>query len=437
MTNIALVVLDTLRKDTFDKHFDWLPGRRFEWAYSTANWTVPAHASLFTGLYPSEVGIHAKHIYCDCDEPTLAEQLQKAGYTTRAFSANTNITSHFNFDRGFNDFNTPDEFEKFKDDGIFDFPKFSRETNTYGIKKYLAAAYECVRSDASIIPSLILGGKYALGDNEITEYGGAVEALDAISEMEFSDHEFLFMNLMEAHEPYRAPEEYMTVEEPGLTESIGDLSFGGGDKQQIQLAYDDCARYLSDIYKTVFNELRTDFDYIITLSDHGEMLGEHNAWGHEHGVYPELTHIPLCISGSGLSGSCHKTVNLLDVHSTILDIAEIEGDGRGQPILSEVGDHDRLTEYMGLTSWSERKLTKNGHEEQLEKYNNPLRGIVSNEKYYGFESNSGFIETRENYIVNGEKRLKSLVKNLNLREVDQQNEVPDEVKNRLEDLGYA
>jgi hypothetical protein len=60
VTRIALIVLDTLRKDAFDRHFDWLPGRRFEHAFSTANWTTPAHASLFTGWYASEVGVHAE-----------------------------------------------------------------------------------------------------------------------------------------------------------------------------------------------------------------------------------------------------------------------------------------------------------------------------------------------------------------------------------------
>lgn len=56
MGNIALVVLDTLRKDLFDAHFGWMPGERFEHAWSTTHWTAAAHASLFTGLYPSEAG---------------------------------------------------------------------------------------------------------------------------------------------------------------------------------------------------------------------------------------------------------------------------------------------------------------------------------------------------------------------------------------------
>lgn len=99
MTNVALIVLDTLRKDRFDRYFDWLPGVRFERAYSTANWTVPAHASLFTGLHPSETGVHAKNVYLDVPEPVLAERLANVDYTTRAISANVHATGHFDFER--------------------------------------------------------------------------------------------------------------------------------------------------------------------------------------------------------------------------------------------------------------------------------------------------------------------------------------------------
>ncbi|WP_266081608.1 sulfatase-like hydrolase/transferase [Haladaptatus caseinilyticus] len=438
MTNIALVVLDTLRKDSFDKHFNWLPGRRFERAYTTANWTVPAHASLFTGLYPSEVGVHAKNIYCNCEELTLAEQLEAEGYTTRAFSANTNITSHFNFDRGYKDFRTPEKFEKFNQEGIFNFPKFSRETDKHGFRKYIEAVLECVRSESDILPSLLLGAKYAIGDNEMVKYGGALEALSEINDINFGEQEFLFLNLMEAHEPYQAPEEYMSTEDPGLTEAIGDLSIGNeNNRELIQQAYDDCAAYLSDIYRKIFGELQEEFDYIITLSDHGEMLGEYDAWGHEHGVYPQLTHVPLCLSGDGLTGNVKKPVNILDVHKTVLDAAGISESQRGQTLLSPVTERDRLTEYIGLTSWSERKLEKNGLGDKIKEYDEPLRGVAGPVDYYGFETTSDFVETGSNQQQSGKERLDTLIDDLKTKHVEQDNAVPEEVEDRLKDLGYA
>jgi arylsulfatase A-like enzyme len=440
MTNIALVVLDTLRKDAFDQHFDWLPGRRFEHTYSTANWTVPAHASLFTGKYASEVGIHAKNMHCDCTEPTLAEQLRESGYTTQGFSANTNITGHFDFDRGFSDLQSPKRFEHLNDDELFDWRTFNRGTTATGLRKYCRAIYECAVSDSATIPSLKAGMQAMLDDNSTgVEYGGLIEAREALGEMRFGEQEFLFINVMEAHEPYRVPTEYETVEEPSMTDSVGDLSVGSVDAEQTKQAYDDCVAYLADEYKDFFEMLQRDFDYIITLSDHGEMLGENDAWGHEYGVFPELTHVPLCISGDGFEGACTETVSLIDVHETVLDMAEIAADseGHGQSLVGDVEGNSRLTEYLGLTSWSEKKIGEHWNDRQVKRYNEELRGYAAAGDYYGYETIDGFSETGPEEFPAPRNRLNELISDLDVRQVKTDNEVPEEIKDQLEHLGYA
>ena len=437
MTNIALVVLDTLRKDAFDRHFEWLPGRRFECAYTTANWTVPAHASLFTGRYASEVGIHAKNMYCNCSEPTLAEQLREADYTTRAFSANTNITGHFGFDRGFTDFRTPEQFEYMTDDDLFDWREFSRMTDSTGARKYFEAVRQCIAGDLKTIPSLERGLKLKLSEGTGVEYGGTREALAEFGDTTFGDREFLFLNLMEAHEPYEAPAEYMSVKDPTLTESVGDISLGTVDPERTQQAYDDCARYLSDAYYDLFDRLIEEFEYVITLSDHGEMLGEHDAWGHEHGLHPELTHVPLVVSGNGLSGENSATVNLLDVRTTVLELAGINAQFRRQNLAGEVLGHESLTEFLGLTSWSERKLRQNGYEDRIEQYDASLRGYASPATHYGYETVEGFAESSESNAADSRGRLRDLVNELDVRRVKRDNEVPEGVREQLEQLGYA
>jgi arylsulfatase len=436
MTSIALVVLDTLRKDAFDRHFGWLSGRRFERAYSTANWTVPAHASLFTGRYASEVGIHAENTYCNCPEPTLAERLASAGYTTRAFSANTNVTGHFDFDRGFADFRTPELVERSSDE-VFDWRQFSRTTGSTGVRKYLSAIYQCAASDVETIRSLKTGLDLKLSADAGVEYGGTREAIEEFRDTDFGDREFLFLNLMEAHEPYEAPSEYTTVPQPALTKSVGDISLDVVNGERTRQAYDDCVRYLSDVYHGLFDRLTEEFEYVITLSDHGELLGEHDAWGHEHGLYPELTRVPLVVSGNGLAGECSATVNLLDVHATVLELAGIDADVRGQNLVGDVDGQEGLTEFLGLTSWSERKLRQNGYERQVERYDTPLRGCALPATYYGHETIDGFGESGESDASDPRRRLSELVDELEVRQVERNNEVPAEVRNRLEQLGYA
>ena len=65
--NVLLIVLDTARLDFFSAYGFPRPttpnvdalaesGVRFDYAYATANWTVPSHASILTGYYPSAIG---------------------------------------------------------------------------------------------------------------------------------------------------------------------------------------------------------------------------------------------------------------------------------------------------------------------------------------------------------------------------------------------
>ncbi|WP_227352860.1 sulfatase-like hydrolase/transferase [Haladaptatus salinisoli] len=439
MTNVALVVLDTLRKDAFDRHFDWLPGRRFDRAYSTSNWTVPSHASLFTGRYPSEVGVHAKNLYFDCETPALAEELRDAGYTTRAFSANTNVSSHFDFDRGFDAFAAPEGMDYLNDENQFNWKEFNRTTDSTGVEKYLRALYACIRDDSATIPSLKTGFDLLRKDAP-TEYGGATDALELIRGTEFGDREFLFLNLMEAHEPYRAPPEYRTVEEPDLTNSVGDISIGEVDGERTKRAYEDCVRYLSDIYREMFEHLSEEFDYVITLSDHGELLGEHGAWGHEYGVYPKLTHVPFVVSGEGLSGRSSAAASILDAHGTIQALADVDGESRGRNLLEPPSDGEFLAEYRGLTSWGKEKLKTNGYETEAESYDRELRGYVAPRDYYGFETLDGVERVGSADAPDAAAvtdRIRRLRDDLDTRDVERNNDVPDEIKDRLEDLGYA
>jgi arylsulfatase len=438
MDNIAIVVLDTLRKDTFDEQFDWLPGRRYERAYSTSNWTVPAHASLFTGRYASEVAVHAKDIYLDCDRSVLAERLSAAGYTTRAFSANTNISGHFAFDRGFDHFLSPAEQRHLNDENLFDWRAFSRDSSRTGVGRYLDAVRQCVTADCRTLPSLLAGLRMKLRDEE-NAYRGTAEATERFGEVSFGDDEFLFANVMEVHEPYRAPASYRTVEEPDLTNAVGDLSFGTVDEERTRTAYEDCARYLSDAYRDLFDLLTDHFDYVITLSDHGELLGEHDGWGHEHGLYPELTHVPLVVSGDGLDGSCTAPVSLLDVHRTVLELAGVDAeDSRGRSLLGDVEERDSLTEYHGLTPWSERRLKENGYTDELAAYDADRRGCLT-ASGYGYETIDDVVTVGDVSTDEIRERIDALADDLVVEEAvgGTDGDVPDEVQSRLEDLGYA
>nr|WP_245799867.1 sulfatase-like hydrolase/transferase [Haladaptatus litoreus] len=443
--NVALVVLDTLRKDAFDRHFDWLPGQRFENAYSTSHWTVPAHASLFAGKYASELGVYAGAQLLDCEEPVLAESFRDSGYTTRAFSANVNVSRPFDFHRGFDQFEGSWRLEALSEN-VFDWDGFIAETREQGPERYLYALQGVLTGDCDTVPSLKRGALLKLRDlgwGRATRDDGAAEALQFVRETDFADDEFLFVNLMEAHTPYAPPEEYRTVEPPELNGLRATLEGPKSNPETIRQAYDDSVQYLSAMYRAIFAELREEFDYIITLSDHGEVLGEYDAWEHLCGLYPEVTKVPLCIwerkrderSESRNNTARKETVSLLDVHRTVLDTAGISGESRGRSLLEgteNAGETEFLAEYHGLTNRHRIALGRDGFD--TESLDEEMHALIAPD-YYGWEALDGFHELSE--IDKPRERIESLVNELDRRLIENDVAVSESVEAQLRDLGYA
>ncbi len=433
--NVALVVLDTLRKDAFDDHFEWLPGQRFENAYSSSHWTVPAHASLFAGKYASELGVYAGAQLLDCREPVLAESFQRAGYETRAFSANVNISRPFDFHRGFEQFEGSWRLQALSEN-VFDWDTFIAETRDQGPERYLYALRDVLTGDCDTIPSIKRGALLKLRDlgwGRATRDDGATEALQFVRETDFADDEFFFCNLMEAHTPYAPPEEYRTVEPPELNGLRATLDSPEADPATIRRAYDDSVRYLSDVYRAIFAELRSEFDYVITLSDHGEALGEYGAWEHLCGLYPEVTRIPLCIWSDDLeTGTRDETVSLLDVHATLLDIADLDAESRGRCLLCRSESRERLVEYHGLTDRHRTALARDGFD--VEPLDREMYALVA-PNYYGWEAIDGFHE--QGKIDEPRERIESLVDTLDERIIENDVAVSEAIEAQLRDLGYA
>lgn len=445
MNSVALVVLDTVRKDTFDQYFGWLPGRRFEHAWSTGKWTMPAHASLFTGRYPSEIGVNAKSEGLDCPEPTIAELVSQAGYTSRAFSANLMASPVFGFDRGFESF-----------DGTWRVNTNSKglggwrelfENGHSGLQKYTALLKYVAGGHYRIAPSIAAGLFRRLSESGVLPpleghrwEDGTTTLLDSLHHGQYTNTDFLFVNLMEAHAPYLPPNRYRTTPDPSYDEVAATMTSDEPNGELVRTAYNGSVRYLSDRYRQIFTELKQRFDYVITLSDHGELFGEHGSWRHLHGVYPELTHIPIVISGNGASGTCTRTVSLLDVHQTVLSLMDITGASRGQHLLETIQERPAFVEYEGLRSARLEMMREAGYEEQLiRSYDRPLVGIAMDEMYYGYETLVGWEERGTPIEDEPSALLKEFRTSLPtcVQEDQRSVSVSEAVQARLKDLGYA
>lgn len=440
MPSVALVVFDTLRNDAFERYFDWLPGLRFTNAWSPSHWTTPVHGSLFTGTYPSEHGVHAKSQRFDTSLQVLTEVLRESGFTTRAFSSNPRVSRAFGFDRGFDEFDGGVKLGHLRPE-VFDWGAFIEETRDAGPSRYLDAVRRCIVGDCDTVASLKQGIGMKLDElGYLYSDSGGTEALHTIRRTEFGEDEFFYLNLMESHAPYyEIPDEHCTDPDADIPRSLGFReTMTGIDAKPVRTAYDDAANYLSTLYRDVFEELTSNFEYVISVSDHGEMLGEHGVWGHEWGLYPQLTHVPLVVSdGTGQRRECDEMVSLLDVHRTVLDIAGIDAPSRGCSLLEDdIPPHETLTEYHGVTTQRIRSLDSDGFD--VEPFDVQLRGIALPPSYYGHETPEGWRGDESDSGLDARDRLETAVESLDICDpAGGDDELDENVVQRLRDLGYA
>ncbi len=108
---LLLVTLDTTRADALAPEADAaatpgfaalaVRGLRFSQAYATAPTTLPSHASMLTGLYPSGHGLHENGRRLSDRIPLVAERLHQLGYGTAAFVSGFPLERQFGLARGF------------------------------------------------------------------------------------------------------------------------------------------------------------------------------------------------------------------------------------------------------------------------------------------------------------------------------------------------
>ncbi len=309
---IILITVDTLRADHLSVYGyarDTSPhladfARRstlYSKARSPAAWTLPAHASLFTGLYPSEHGsqmirrvpdaVPSRDFPLDEAFTTLAEALRSVGYDTAGVAANSlYLTPRYKLDQGFDDW----EF---------------------------------------------LPGEPGVSAARAPEVNARAFAwLAARDPGPF----FLFLNYMDTHTPYSntpragfldgAAPAY-TAYGRKLTESAVMASGHAtgvppeGLIRNTVDQYDLAIANLDAGLGALFEELRRlevfDEALIIVTSDHGEFLGEHDLIGHAKDVYDGVLSIPLLVKAPGQveAATEGRLVSLVHVPRLLLSAA--------------------------------------------------------------------------------------------------------------------
>ena len=337
--NVLFVVLDTVRKDRLTPYGYDRPttpnlatfaeeATVFEQAVAPAPWTLPVHASLFTGLYPSQHGADQENPYLE-GATTLAETLSAAGYDTACYSSNAWITPYTHLTDGFDD---QDNFFEVMPGEFLSGP--------------LARAWKAMNDNESL--RAVADKLVSLG-NTAHEYLAGGEGADSKTPavidrtMEFldgTDRSFAFINLMDAHLPYHPPDEFAAEFAPGVDAATvcqnskeynaGARDIDSEEWDAIRGLYDAELAHIDDQLGRLFGWLkaegRWDDTTVVVCADHGELHGEHDLYGHEFCVYDQLVNVPLMIKHPSLDADRRRDqVELLDLYHTVLDALDVPG----------------------------------------------------------------------------------------------------------------
>ncbi|MFB6184857.1 MAG: sulfatase [Haloarculaceae archaeon] len=361
--NVLFVVMDTVRKSHLSVYGYDRPttpnleafaeeAAVFEQAVAPAPWTLPVHASLFTGLYPSEHGATQENPYLE-GATTLAASLSAAGYRTSCYSSNAWITPYTNLTDGFDD---QDNFFQVMPGEFLSGP-LSRAWKAMNDNETLrSVADRLVELGNTVHEYLAAGGggdskTPAVIDRTMDFVDGAVGPPTGASDTATADGTadapfFSFINLMDAHLPYHPPDEYVEEFAPGVDSTAvcqnskeyncGARNIDDAEWDDIRGLYDAEIRHIDDQLGRLFDHLEEtgqwDDTLVIVCADHGELHGEHDLYGHEFCIYDPLVNVPLMVKHPDVEPKRdgETTVELVDLYHTVLDHAGV--DARGEAL---------------------------------------------------------------------------------------------------------
>jgi arylsulfatase A-like enzyme len=342
--NVLIIVMDTVRADRLSLYGYRRPtspalealakrGIRFDQAHATAPWTLPSHASMFTGRWPHELDVNWR-TPLGSHFPTLAEYLGSRGYATAGFVANVEYCAYeFGLDRGFAHYEdyvleamTPLRMCYFGDLVLKGASRLG-----WMLSSSLGAISILPHKDSTVWPVLA-------SDSKIDAASIDRKFLDWLSHRREPTRPFFaFLNYFDAHTVYMLP--------PGTPYRFGRPPKTDADVRvvvdwfyidklrlsptYVDLArdcYDSCLGYLDEQLGKLFGELKLrgvlERTLVIVTSDHGEGLGEHNLFFHGESLYRPEIHVPLLIvlPEHNQSTIVGETVSLRDLPATIVDL---------------------------------------------------------------------------------------------------------------------
>lgn len=422
--NVIIIILDTARASDLCSIQNGAPatfselgslGSDFTSAYATAPWSLPSHASLFTGTYSSYHGAHADHKQLPSEPITLAETFQRADYETAAISNNTWISEEFGFARGFDTFHKTWQYVQ----SDTDLGEVARSKE--GTAKLRAVAKKLTKGNTlTNIANAIYGQFFRKQQDD-----GAKQTNEWVSDW-LQDRDdaspfFLFINYLEPHLEYRPLREFteeflptgvsyddaMDIPQDAWSYMAEKTEMTDRDFEILWALYRAELAYLDHRIGELKASLKEADEWeetiFVVTGDHGENIGDHGLMDHQYCLYDTLLHVPLIIHGGAFTGGgeSDSLVQLTDLAPTLLDAVGIDA--------PEVREQFQGTSFHPNTDTEPREyaiaeyLAPQPSMDALEKRVGELP-----EKVYKYDRSLRTIRSKEHKLIRGSDNTREL-----------------------------
>lgn len=382
--SVLLVTIDSLRADHLGSagyvrartaNLDRLAGQGIRFTNAIANQpnTIPAHASIFTGLYPASHGLRSAMVDQLTGEPkTVAESLAARGYVTAGlFSSPFFEPVYSGLQRGFQHYT----------DLAVDRPEYL----SAGPGSALAATYERLRSSLAL-PAILdrrepgmPSGAGPGGRADVTT-DGAIEWLQNHQARSRGTNQpfFLWVQYVDPRAPYVPPPPYDQIEPDDCADCLDggpatvrklreerDPDFSPAQINRLLQYYDGeiafTDRQLGRLLDTIDALGRQNDTLVVVLGSHGESFGERGAWLHGQSLQDPEIHVPLLLRFPGklpAGQSVDAIAQQVDVMPTILELLEVPVPDRveGRGLLQFVHNAAAGGERYAIAELADRSL---------------------------------------------------------------------------------
>ncbi len=325
--NILLISIDSLRADhlgCYGYERDTSPnidrlareGTTFEHGIADSSWTLPTHATLFTGLTSQVHGVTLDGARLDSKRVMLAEVLQEAGYRCHGLWSGPYLHPVFGFSAGFDE----NEYRSVLGELCYDDPDFFQDHDATEQEKLRKRSFRPTQT-------------------EVTSPQVVEQALDFLS----GPHEqpfFLFLHFFDVHYDYIPPEEDWRRFDPdyrgdttGRRQASPEINpwMPESELNHFIALYDGeilfTDRYIGQVLDALDRLDLADDTVVLFTADHGEEFFEHLGKGHRLTLYDEVLRVPMILRWPGrVPAGRHVDAQArhIDVMPTLLDLVGLE-----------------------------------------------------------------------------------------------------------------